>query len=139
MHTRGHCDGDGGDCGGGGSSDGWAVLRRGRWRKAIKRFCCGPRFFPSSALSSRLSTSPAHGLSPDASPAPALAALRRERALERKLGSLSPPLVESRDSRVVPIPTRTITRRVSLQARNTLTILVSEIPRRYPSSRGHYF
>jgi len=22
MHTRGHCDGDGGDCGGGGSSDG---------------------------------------------------------------------------------------------------------------------
>lgn len=25
-----------------------AVFRCGRWRKAIKRFCCGPRFFPSS-------------------------------------------------------------------------------------------
>ncbi|CAK9802960.1 hypothetical protein ANTQUA_LOCUS3527 [Anthophora quadrimaculata] len=42
------------------------VFRCGRWRKAIKRFCCGPRFFPSTALSSRLSTSPAP---PFASPA----------------------------------------------------------------------
>ncbi|KOC67969.1 Longitudinals lacking protein, isoforms H/M/V [Habropoda laboriosa] len=48
MHTRGHRDGGG-----------RPVFRCGRWRKAIKRFCCGPRFFPSSALSSRLSTSPA--------------------------------------------------------------------------------
>jgi len=60
MHTRGHCDG----------GDGWAVLRCGRWRKAIKRFCCGPPIlFPSSALSSRLSTSPVPP-SPFASPAP---------------------------------------------------------------------
>lgn len=34
AHTRGHCDG----------GDEWAMLRCGRWRKAIKRFCCGPRF-----------------------------------------------------------------------------------------------
>ncbi|KYN03482.1 hypothetical protein ALC62_05609 [Cyphomyrmex costatus] len=87
MHTRGHCDGGGG----GGGGDGWAVLRRGRWRKAIKRFCCGPRFFPSSALSSRLSTSPAHRLSL----LPRRPRYAAKRALERKPGSLSPPLPES--------------------------------------------
>lgn len=67
---------------------GWAVLRCGRWRKAIKRFCCGPRFFPSSALSSRLSTSPAHACR--LSPLPRRLRLRHERTLERKPGFLLP-------------------------------------------------
>ncbi|KYQ50626.1 hypothetical protein ALC60_10265, partial [Trachymyrmex zeteki] len=65
---------------------------------------------------------------------PAPAALHRERALERKLGSLSPPPAptrlepESRRSPLSPITRRVASRRVA-----------PESARRYSSSGGHYF